>query len=64
MKPSHLLLALLAAGVVACGQEAPPPASASAKPKVEAVKPADAPRPPEAPSAAPASAAQDAGKPK
>ncbi len=57
MKTPYLLAALLAAGVVACGEKAPPPAPA---PKVEAMKPAEAPKPPEAPSAAPASAAQDA----
>ena len=61
MKTPYILVSLLAAGLAACGDKAPPPAAP--KPKVEAVKPAEAapaPKPPEAPSAAPASAGQDA----
>ncbi len=60
MKTSYVLAALLAAGAVACSEKAPPPTPP--KPKVEAIKPAEAPRPPEAPIAAPASGTADAPK--
>jgi len=54
MKTPYLLVALLAAGLVACGEKPPPPAPP--KPKVEAVKPAEAPKPAVTPPAAAAPA--------
>lgn len=58
MKTTHLLAALMAVGLVACGKtEAPAPAPAS---KVEAPKAAEAPKPAEAPTAAPATGAATA----
>ena len=55
MKQIHLLVAVVALGIAACGKEAPTPAP-TPKPKTEA----KVPMPAAAPMAAPASSAQDA----